>query len=221
MPLERICRDAKLLAGRSVVFEGALSPLGVDDGSLKLTGLEWELDKGVAEFKVQKAWMGLWCRFLGIVDTTRFSGTTLVVTGIDLRDAPRVGRKRPRFTHTYSEELLQWNSSRGPKPAPEQDWPGPPPLDGPRRSKPRLLYLPEPVYPESLQRAGIEGIVVVEALVDVDGSVADARVLKSAGSRPLDESAVESVMRARFLPAMFRDKPEPTWVTISRRFELR
>jgi protein TonB len=68
--------------------------------------------------------------------------------------------------------------------------------------------------------AGIEGQTVVEALVATDGSVSDARVLKSSGNASLDQAAVDAAMRSRFSPAKQRDKPVRVWVSIPFRFTL-
>lgn len=86
--------------------------------------------------------------------------------------------------------------------------------------KPQPVNIPTPAYPEMARNAGIEGQTVVEALVDVDGSVADARVLKSAGNQSLDASAVEAARRSRFTPAKQRDKAVRVWVSIPFRFTL-
>ena len=68
--------------------------------------------------------------------------------------------------------------------------------------------------------AGIEGQAVVEALVDVDGSVADARILKSSGNTSLDQAAVDAALRSKFSPAKQRDKAVRVWVSIPFRFTL-
>jgi periplasmic protein TonB len=86
--------------------------------------------------------------------------------------------------------------------------------------KPQPVNIPTPAYPEMARNAGIEGQTVVEALVDVDGSVADARVLKSAGNQSLDAAAIEAARRAKFTPAKQRDKPVRVWVSIPFRFTL-
>lgn len=86
--------------------------------------------------------------------------------------------------------------------------------------KPQPINIPVPTYPEMARNAGIEGQTVVEALVDVDGSVADARVLKSAGNQSLDASAIEAARRSRFTPAKQRDKAVRVWVSIPFRFTL-
>ena len=87
--------------------------------------------------------------------------------------------------------------------------------------KPKPISVPVPAYPEMVRTAGIEGTAVVEALLDLDGSVMDARMLKSSGNQMLDASAVEAALRAKFTPAMQRDKPVRVWISIPYRFTLK
>ena len=86
--------------------------------------------------------------------------------------------------------------------------------------KPQPINIPVPTYPDMARTAGIEGQAVVEALVDVDGSVADARILKTSGNTSLDQAAVDAAMRAKFTPAKQRDKAVRVWVSIPFRFTL-
>jgi protein TonB len=86
--------------------------------------------------------------------------------------------------------------------------------------KPMPINIPVPTYPDMARTAGIEGQAVVEALVDVDGSVADARILKPSGNASLDQAAVDAAMRSKFSPAKQRDKAVRVWVSIPFRFTL-
>ncbi len=86
--------------------------------------------------------------------------------------------------------------------------------------KPQPINIPVPTYPEMARTAGIEGQAVVEALVDVNGSVADARILKPSGNASLDQAAVDAAMRSKFSPARQRDKAVRVWVSIPFRFTL-
>jgi len=86
--------------------------------------------------------------------------------------------------------------------------------------KPKPINIPVPTYPDMARTAGIEGSAVVEALVDTNGTVADARILKPSGNASLDQAAVDAAMRAKFSPAMQRDKAVRVWVSIPFRFTL-
>jgi len=86
--------------------------------------------------------------------------------------------------------------------------------------KPQPVNVPTPVYPELARQAGIEGQAVVQALVDTDGSIIDAKILKSSGNTSLDNEAVQAAMRATFTPAKQRDQAVRVWVSIPYRFTL-
>ncbi len=86
--------------------------------------------------------------------------------------------------------------------------------------KPNPINIPKPNYPDLARNAGIEGQCVVEALVDVDGSVVEVKVIKSSGNQSLDAAAVEAAYKAKFTPAKQRDKAVRVWVSIPYRFTL-
>ena len=86
--------------------------------------------------------------------------------------------------------------------------------------KPRPIKIPLPKYPELARRAGIEGNTVIKALVDIDGSIIEAQVLKSSGNQMLDQAALAAARRAKFTPAKQRDKFVRVWVSIPIKFQL-
>ncbi|HDQ99081.1 MAG TPA: energy transducer TonB [candidate division WOR-3 bacterium] len=86
--------------------------------------------------------------------------------------------------------------------------------------KPEPISVPTPAYPEMARQAGIEGQVVVAAMVDIDGSIISAEVMKSSGNTSLDNAAIEAAYRAKFTPARQRDRPVRVQVSIPYRFSL-
>ncbi|MBN1460947.1 MAG: TonB family protein, partial [Armatimonadetes bacterium] len=86
--------------------------------------------------------------------------------------------------------------------------------------KPQPMHIPVPEYPEDARTARVEGQAVVEALVDADGSIADARILKSSGNAALDRAATDAAMRATFTPASHKGVAARVWVVIPFRFTL-
>jgi TonB family protein len=64
---------------------------------------------------------------------------------------------------------------------------------------PRLIYRVEPEYTKEAKKAKVQGTVVLEIVIDTDGSVQVKRVIKSLGLG-LDESAVASVADSKFAP---------------------
>jgi protein TonB len=86
------------------------------------------------------------------------------------------------------------------------------------RSPTRTRHV-NPVYPEGARQDRIEGVVVLELLIDEGGSVEDARVLRSI--RLLDQAAIEAVRQWRFTPSFRHDQPVKVVLTVSVNFELR
>ncbi len=86
--------------------------------------------------------------------------------------------------------------------------------------KPQPINIPKPVYPAIAIKAGIEGQTVIKALVDIDGSIMEAQILKSSGNQMLDQAALDAAMKAKFTPARQRDKAVRVWVSIPIKFVL-
>lgn len=61
-------------------------------------------------------------------------------------------------------------------------------------------------YPEQARRAGIEGRVYVQFVVNEQGQVENPQVIRGIGGGA-DEAAVEAVMQAEFRPGMQRGRP--------------
>ena len=69
----------------------------------------------------------------------------------------------------------------------------------------RLEYLqaPAPAYPRDALREGVQGTVMLQVLVDVDGRPLDVQIQHSSGNRLLDNAARRQVLeRWMFRPAM-------------------
>lgn len=76
-------------------------------------------------------------------------------------------------------------------------------------------------YPEIARKAGVEGRVVVNVLIDESGRVVDAKILKSLGNNGCDEAAIEAIKSVKWKPAKQRDKPVKVWVGIPVVFMLK
>ncbi len=75
-------------------------------------------------------------------------------------------------------------------------------------------------YPSLAQKAGIEGTVSIKAMIDKDGNVFTAELLKSVGAG-CDEEALEYVKELRFKPGTQREKPVKVWMVIPVKFKLK
>jgi periplasmic protein TonB len=65
---------------------------------------------------------------------------------------------------------------------------------------PSCVYCPVPDYSEEGRNAKVQGTVVVQVVVTVDGRAERASVVRGLGSG-LDEKAIEAVKKWRFKPA--------------------
>lgn len=85
--------------------------------------------------------------------------------------------------------------------------------------KPEQIYAPRPRYPEDARKARLEGVVVLETIVDAEGNVADVKVLKGL-AYGLTESAVEAVKEWKFKPATRLGVPVPVRFVLTVQFSI-
>lgn len=78
----------------------------------------------------------------------------------------------------------------------------------------------EPEYPETALRAGIEGRVMVRALVDERGLATNCTIWESAGEA-LDLSALRALQLWRFAPGTHHGRRAKFWVVVPFTFRLR
>jgi periplasmic protein TonB len=108
---------------------------------------------------------------------------------------------------------------------PEPVPPPPPPAPrGPVRvggqiQVPALLHRVEPNYPPLAVAAHLQGVVILEAIVDRDGKVAEVKVLRSAGAL-LDREALLAVRQWRYSPLVLNGHPERFVLTVTLSFHL-
>jgi TonB family protein len=100
-----------------------------------------------------------------------------------------------------------------------------PPASGPYRvggevTRPEKISGEEAVYKEAARRAGIAGIVILEAVIDEQGNVTKPRVLKGL-PMGLDLAAVEAVETWKFKPATLDGRPVPVYYVVTVNFQLK
>jgi len=81
------------------------------------------------------------------------------------------------------------------------------------------IHRVEPGYTESARRARIEGVVILEAIIDKDGAVHDVRILKPL-PEGLDEEAIAAVRQWKFRPGTKDGQPVPVIFTLTIKFRL-
>lgn len=76
-----------------------------------------------------------------------------------------------------------------------------------------------PLYPPDALAAGIEGVVILETKVAVDGTVEEARVIKSIPA--LDQAAIDAVKQWRFVPTLINGAPTAVMMTTTIEFRTK
>lgn len=82
----------------------------------------------------------------------------------------------------------------------------------------RIVTKVDPVYPEAARRAGIAGLVVLDAIVGPDGIVKTLRPVS--GPAPLVQSATQAVQSWKFEPYLSNGKAVEVETTIAVEFRL-
>jgi TonB family protein len=73
-------------------------------------------------------------------------------------------------------------------------------------------------YPQAAIAAGIEGIVILEATIGVDGKVRSVRVLRPVPF--LNDAAVAAVQQWEYTPTLLAGRPTPVIMTVTMTFTL-
>jgi periplasmic protein TonB len=102
--------------------------------------------------------------------------------------------------------------------------PVPPAVDGPvyltpEMSRPRALQPIQPRYTEPARRAGVQGTVIVEAIIDEHGHATNVRVVRGL-PMGLDRSAVEAIQQVTFQPAMRGGRPVKVYFNLTVNFTI-
>jgi protein TonB len=82
-----------------------------------------------------------------------------------------------------------------------------------------LSNLP-PVYPGMSRRMGEQGMVVLRVFISTEGRAEKAEIRSSSGYSRLDETALATVQRWRYLPGKRAGVPEAMWFNVPIRFAL-
>lgn len=105
-----------------------------------------------------------------------------------------------------------------PPPPPPPGWPANAVRVGGTMKVPTKTRHVAPVYPPIAQSANVQGVVILDVLLGVDGKVQDARVLRSIPL--LDQAAVEAVKQWEFTPTLLNGSPVPVIMTATVQFTL-
>lgn len=96
---------------------------------------------------------------------------------------------------------------------------GPPRRVGGAVKPPVRVYGPQPLYTEEARLGRVQGVVILEAIIDEQGDVHSVRVLKGL-PMGLAESAAETAQQWKFKPAMMDGEPVAVFLNLTVRFSL-
>jgi periplasmic protein TonB len=103
---------------------------------------------------------------------------------------------------------------------------GPPPAEpeGPIQvggdvKAPIKEYAPQPQYTEIARKARIQGVVIVQAIINKQGDVTEVKVLKPL-PMGLDKAATDAVSKWKFKPATLNGKPVDVYYNLTVNFTL-
>lgn len=126
-----------------------------------------------------------------------------------------------------------WEDAAKPVPVPEPPKPVVKPKVAQKKSAPRSLPKPKserraprvarqvpPTYPAAARRAGVEGSVLLQVAVLINGRAGNVSLVSSSGSGLLDAAAMRAVRKWSFRPAILDGKPTSGEVRVPVRFQL-
>ena len=82
------------------------------------------------------------------------------------------------------------------------------------------LNNPAPAYPPLSRRLGEQGRVVVRVLIGTDGTASQAEIRSSSGFERLDQAALQTVLKWRYVPGKRAGVPEAMWFNVPINFVL-
>jgi len=86
---------------------------------------------------------------------------------------------------------------------------------------PQPIALEPAGYPEALKVYDFSGTADVEALVDFDGAVLAARIVRSSGYAAADSSACATALRGSYAPAEHYGQPVRVWFPLPYHFQFK
>jgi TonB family protein len=94
-------------------------------------------------------------------------------------------------------------------------------VPGPGVNPPVMIYREPPAYPPAAERMGASGVVAAEALIGIDGTVEEVRIIRVEGRNfGFEKATEEAIFKWRYKPASKKGVKVRVWVTIRVPFRL-
>jgi periplasmic protein TonB len=90
---------------------------------------------------------------------------------------------------------------------------------GGRIEMPKLISSPDPQYPAAARAQSLDGVVVLDALVDAAGKVTDVKVVS--GPMLLRQAAIDALRKWKYQPAQLNGQPTAVHTNVNIRFAIR
>ncbi len=84
----------------------------------------------------------------------------------------------------------------------------------------KLLYQASPVYPADAQAAGIEGTVLLQAVISTDGNLLGLSAINTSVDARLRQAAIDAVPQWKYQPTLLNDVPVEVITTITVNFKM-
>ena len=110
------------------------------------------------------------------------------------------------------------SSAIAPPPTPTPPFPANAVRVGGNVKPPTKIRSVDPIWPPVAQQARVQGVVILEVLIDEGGKVSDARVLRSIPL--LDQAAIDAVRQWEFETTLLNGQPVPVIMTVTVQFTL-
>jgi protein TonB len=84
----------------------------------------------------------------------------------------------------------------------------------------KILRMTRPQYPQHLQQQGIEGTVLLEGVISLDGSLLSLRSQNALVHPELTKAAIDAVQQWKYQPTLLNGQPVEIITTIQVNFRL-
>lgn len=152
-----------------------------------------------------------------VLDIPQLKGFQTVVAPTDIpTNIPPINLQEHFDPKDYTGTGVEGGSGTGIVPSSDQVY-----MEAVVEERPELLSGPQPVYPDLLRQAGVQGRVIIQAIIDTTGRAEPPSVKVIQSPNPgFDQPARQAVLRALFRPARVHGRPVRVLVNIPYDFKI-